>query len=49
MTDAIQIVIDAVSLGALYALITLGIALIFGIMNLINFAYGELMMIGGRR
>lgn len=47
MEDAIQIAIDAVSLGALYALIALGIALIFGIMNLINFAYGELMMIGG--
>jgi branched-chain amino acid transport system permease protein len=45
--DAIQIVVDAVSLGALYALLALGIALIFGIMNLINFAYGELMMIGG--
>jgi branched-chain amino acid transport system permease protein len=47
MEDAIQIVIDAISLGALYALLALGIALIFGIMNLINFAYGELMMIGG--
>ena len=47
MADAIQIVVDAVSLGALYALLALGIALIFGIMNLINFAYGELMMIGG--
>jgi branched-chain amino acid transport system permease protein len=47
MEEAIQIVVDAVSLGALYALLALGIALIFGIMNLINFAYGELMMIGG--
>lgn len=47
MGNAIQIVVDAVSLGALYALIALGIALIFGIMNLINFAYGELMMIAG--
>jgi branched-chain amino acid transport system permease protein len=47
MEKAIQLVIDAVSVGALYALLALGIALIFGIMNLINFAYGELMMIGG--
>jgi branched-chain amino acid transport system permease protein len=47
MENAIQIAVDAVSLGALYALIALGIALIFGIMNLINFAYGELMMIAG--
>lgn len=47
MERAIQLIVDAVALGALYALIALGIALIFGIMNLINFAYGELMMIGG--
>ncbi len=46
MTDLIQHIIDAVSLGSLYALLALGIALIFGIMNLINFAYGELIMIG---
>jgi branched-chain amino acid transport system permease protein len=46
VTDVIQHVIDALSLGSLYALLALGIALIFGIMNLINFAYGELIMIG---
>ena len=46
MTELIQHVIDAISLGSLYALLALGIALIFGIMNLINFAYGELIMIG---
>lgn len=46
MTDLIQHLIDALSLGSLYALLALGIALIFGIMNLINFAYGELIMIG---
>jgi len=39
--------IDAVALGALYALFALGIALIFGIMRLINFAHGELIMAGG--
>jgi branched-chain amino acid transport system permease protein len=47
MENAVQTAIDAISLGALYALLALGIALIFGIMNLINFAYGELMMMGG--
>lgn len=47
MDTAIQLVIDAVGLGGLYALLALGIALIFGIMDLINFAYGELIMIGG--
>jgi branched-chain amino acid transport system permease protein len=39
--------IDAVSLGAVYALAALGIGLIFGIMRLINFAHGEMIMIGG--
>lgn len=46
MSSVIQHLIDAVSLGSLYALLALGVALIFGIMNLINFAYGELIMIG---
>ncbi|MCW3024453.1 MAG: inner-rane translocator [Conexibacter sp.] len=43
----VQNVIDAVSLGSLYALIALGIALIFGIMQLVNLAYGELIMVAG--
>ena len=38
--------IDAVSLGSLYALFALGIALIFGIMGLINFAHSGLIMAG---
>lgn len=46
MTEVLQHAINAASLGSLYALLALGIALIFGIMNLINFAYGELIMIG---
>jgi branched-chain amino acid transport system permease protein len=43
----IQDLVDAASLGSLYALMALGIALIFGVMGLVNFAYGELIMIGG--
>jgi branched-chain amino acid transport system permease protein len=43
----IQNAIDAISFGSLYALFALGIALIFGIMGLINFAHGELIMVGG--
>jgi branched-chain amino acid transport system permease protein len=46
MTDVIQHVIDAISLGSLYALLALGIALIFGIMRLLNFAHGMLIVIG---
>jgi branched-chain amino acid transport system permease protein len=43
----IQYIINALSLGSLYALIALGIALIFGIMQLVNFAHGEIIMVGG--
>ena len=43
----LQNAIDAISLGAVYALAALGIGLIFNIMRLINFAHGELIMIGG--
>ena len=42
----IQDAVDAIALGSLYALFALGIAVIFGIMRLINFAHGELLMAG---
>ena len=41
MTALLQILFDAVSLGSLYALGALGIALIFGVMRLVNFAHGD--------
>ena len=47
MEEVAQNVIDAVSRGSFFALVALGVALIFGIMQLINFAYGELIMAGG--
>src|ERR1700726_145976 len=40
MTEVLQILFDALSLGSLYALGALGIALIFGVMRLVNFAHG---------
>ena len=43
----LQQVIDAVALGALYGLVAVGIGLVFGIMRLVNFAYGELITAGG--
>lgn len=43
----VQTSIDAITLGSLYALYALGIGLIFGIMRLINFAHGELVMAAG--
>jgi len=37
---------DAVGLGALYALMAVGIGLVFGVLRLVNFAYGQLIMAG---
>ena len=44
---AVQVLVDAVSVGGLYALTALGIGLIFGVMRLINFAHAQLIMIAG--
>ncbi len=40
---ALQYIIDAIALGAVYALVAVGLALIFGVMRLVNFAHGELI------
>ena len=46
MTDyAIQQIVNALSAGSLYALMAVGLAMVFGILRLINFAHGDLMMI----
>lgn len=42
-----QQVVNALSLGGVYALLALGLAMVFSIMGLINFAHGDLMTIGG--
>src|SRR5918992_840521 len=39
-----QTVADAVGLGAVYALMAVGIGLVFGVLRLVNFAYGQLIM-----
>jgi branched-chain amino acid transport system permease protein len=43
----VQQAINALSLGSTYALLALGLAMLFSIMGLINFAHGELLVIGG--
>jgi branched-chain amino acid transport system permease protein len=40
---SVQSLIDAVASGAVYALVAIGLALIFGVMRLVNFAHGELI------
>jgi len=41
-----QTVVDAIGLGAVYALMAVGIGLVFGVLRLVNFAYGQLIMAG---
>lgn len=43
--EILQQIVNAASLGALYALIALGLALVYSVLGLINFAHGELMTI----
>ncbi len=45
MTMFAQHAVDALTLASLFALFALGIALVFGIMQLANFAHGELIMV----
>lgn len=42
-----QFVLNALSLGSLYALMALGMAIVFGLLRLVNLAYGELIMVAG--
>jgi branched-chain amino acid transport system permease protein len=42
----LQIAADALSLGGLYALYSLGVALIFGVSGVVNFAYGNFITLG---
>ena len=41
-----QTIADAIGLGAVYALMAVGIGLVFGVLRLVNFAYGQLVMAG---
>jgi branched-chain amino acid transport system permease protein len=40
-------IVDTISLGSLYALIALGFVIVYGILRLVNFAWGEYVMVGG--
>ena len=45
MTELVQNLIDAVALGSLYALIALGVTVIYTVMDMMNFAHGEFIML----
>lgn len=46
MEQMIQIVVAGLMLGGVYALIAVGLNLIFGVVKIINFAHGELVLVG---
>lgn len=46
MEQLVQQLINGLSLGSIYALIALGYTMVYGIINLINFAHGEIYMVG---
>ncbi|KZE64936.1 ABC transporter permease [Fictibacillus phosphorivorans] len=41
-----QVLVDGIALGAIYAVIALGYTMVYGILELINFAHGEIFMTG---
>lgn len=47
MTEFAQNLIDGLGRGSTYALLALGVAVIFGVMHLLNFAHGELVTVSG--
>ena len=46
MEMLLQTIISALLMGMLFALVALGLAIIFGVMNIVNFAHGEFLMVG---
>jgi len=46
VTELVQAVVNGLQMGLLYALVAVGLAIIWGLMEMVNFAHGEFMMLG---
>lgn len=46
MTTFLQIITNGLMLGGLFAIVAIGLTLIFGIVKVVNFAHGEFLMVG---
>ena len=46
MYEVIQHVINGLAAGSIYALVALGYTMVYGVLKLINFAHGDVMMVG---
>ena len=45
--DFLQYIINGVSIGTIYAIIALGYTMVYGIAKMLNFAHGDVIMVGG--
>lgn len=45
MTDVAQATVNGLLLGAVFALVAVGLTLVFGVMDIVNFAHGEFVMV----
>jgi branched-chain amino acid transport system permease protein len=46
MQEILQNLLNGIAVGAIYALIALGYTMVYGILKLINFAHGDVFMLG---
>ncbi|HYB43027.1 MAG TPA: branched-chain amino acid ABC transporter permease, partial [Candidatus Methylomirabilis sp.] len=46
MADLVEQLIHGLTLGSMYAMVAAGLALLFGVVRLVNFAHGEFFMLG---
>jgi branched-chain amino acid transport system permease protein len=46
VTELFQHIVDGISQGSIYALIALGYTMVYGVLKLINFAHGDVFMLG---
>lgn len=46
ITTVLQALIDGIMIGGVYAVISVGLSLVFGVMHIVNFAHAEFLMIG---
>ena len=46
MSELIQALLNGLTLGSIYALIALGYTMVYGIAKMLNFAHGDIIMVG---
>ena len=47
MISFLRFLINGISLGSVYAIIALGYTMVYGIAKMLNFAHGDVIMVGG--